>query len=121
MKHKLNSFSGAFEGTTKGLEGIVNALKREEPPPPDPNYPRYLFFLAHGKSETILKIDSPNDSELIDGGYDKDLYRVVNGIIQCKETDVWFQIASYDLNTFEIFNIEGEVYAVGYQWIDHPQ
>ena len=34
MKHKLNSFSGAFEGTTKGLEGIANALKREEPTPP---------------------------------------------------------------------------------------
>lgn len=39
MKHKLNSFSGAFEGTTKGLEGIANALKREEPTPPIPPGP----------------------------------------------------------------------------------
>lgn len=67
MKHKLNSFSGAFEGTTKGLEGIANALKREEPIPPDTNYPRYLLFWIDDNQEfrTILQITSPNSCSVV--------------------------------------------------------
>lgn len=41
MKVQLKLLSEAFEETTKGLEVIVNALKREEPTPPIPPVSNY--------------------------------------------------------------------------------
>ena len=71
MKHKLNSFSGAFEGTTKGLEGIAKALKREEPTPPGPyiptGFPAYIKFInTNSNSWAIYEIKYSQSYPYID-------------------------------------------------------
>lgn len=78
MKVQLKSLSGAFKGTTKGLEGIANALKREEPPHPGPyvptGFPCYIRIHYEPYDEMeILRIDSNYNMTSIDG------YQFMNG------------------------------------------
>lgn len=62
MKVQLKSLSGAFKGTTDELEGIADALRREEPTPPPyvpTGFPCYIKTTRLSDGEWfIYEIDS---------------------------------------------------------------
>lgn len=129
MKVQLKSLSGAFEGTAKSLEGIANALKREEPTPPIPpvsNYPRYVSF-NYDDISTIYKINEDLSIEVITG------YEGGVGGASCLEennsiiviehyADDYDEMFKYDKITFELTNLQDFAGGIAnLQWIDHPQ
>ena len=123
MKHKLNSFSGAFEG-------IANALKREEPTPPIPpvsNYPRYVSF-DYDAILTIYKINEDLSIEVITG-YEGGSYPGAscleenNSIIVVEHYGADYEeMFKYDKITFELTNLQDFAGGIAnLQWIDPTQ
>ena len=134
MKHKLNSFSGAFEGTTKGLEGIANALKREEPTPPVPpepyvptGYPAYIKFINTNNNAWAIyeiKLGFVGDNICIQSdGIDPDFQIGITLRCQSTETtDIIFNNKGNFSFTMQKYNFISQMTITpsnySYEWVD---